>query len=51
MYFITLIFRGSKFSRIVVFEPFVEIISQIRAAQYATPTISDYPADAYTWYR
>ena len=49
VYRIALIFRGSKFSRIAVFGNFVEIISRMRAAQYATPTISEFPAGAYTW--
>ena len=32
-------FRGSKFSRIAVFENFVEIISRIHCPKHATPTL------------
>jgi len=32
-------FRGSKFSRIAVFENFVEIISRIHCPKHATPTM------------
>ena len=32
-------FRGSKFSRIAVFENFVEIISRIHSPKHATPTL------------
>ena len=31
-------FRGSKFSRIAIFENFVEIISRIHCPKHATPT-------------
>ncbi len=36
-YRIALIFRGSKFSRIAVFENFVEIISRIRSSNMPHP--------------
>ena len=32
-------FRGSKFSRIAVFENFVEIISRIHCPKHAMPTL------------
>ena len=38
-------FRGSKFSRIAVFENFVEIISRIHCPKHATPTLIVYGRD------
>ncbi len=40
VYRIALIFRGSKFSRIAVFENFVEIISRIRSSSMPHPHFS-----------
>ena len=39
IYHIAVIFRGSKFSRIAVLEEFVEKISRMGVAQFATPII------------
>ena len=39
LYRIAVIFRGSNFSRIAVLEEFVEKISRMGVAQFATPII------------